>query len=198
MLPCGAGKTLVGIVAATTIKRSCLVLCNSSVSVEQWYNQFLMWTHLPKERVTRFTQGHKDPPHKEACVLVATYNMITHKGSRGADSKKVMDDKTLAKLFKKIDTDGGGTICSQELQDFIGLEAFPNPAEDVLNVRFDGVDGLADIRVFDLSGQVILSERTRVVPGMVITYGTDEFRPGIYILEVRNGLQRSTLRLTVK
>ena len=86
----------------------------------------------------------------------------------------------------------------EELQDFIGLEAFPNPAEDVLNVRFDGVDGLADIRVFDLSGQVILSERTRVVPGMVITYGTDEFRPGIYILEVRNGLQRSTLRLTVK
>ena len=36
VLPCGAGKTLVGIIAAATIKRSCLVLCNSSVSVEQW------------------------------------------------------------------------------------------------------------------------------------------------------------------
>ena len=86
----------------------------------------------------------------------------------------------------------------EEVQDFIGLEAFPNPAEDVLNIRFDGVDGLADIRVFDLSGQVILSERTRVVPGMVTTYGTESFRPGIYILEVRNGLRRSTLRPTVK
>ena len=37
-----------------------------------------------------------------------------------------------------------GTIIGiEEIQDFIGLEAFPNPAEDVLNVRFDGVDGLA-------------------------------------------------------
>ena len=65
-------------------------------------------------------------------------------------------------------------------------------------MRFDGVDGLADIRVFDLSGKVILAERTRVVPGMVTTYGTESFRPGVYILEVRNGLRRSTLRLTVK
>ena len=37
VLPCGAGKTLVGIVAACTVKRATLVLCNSSVSVEQWY-----------------------------------------------------------------------------------------------------------------------------------------------------------------
>mgnify|MGYP002620108338 CR=1 FL=1 len=92
-----------------------------------------------------------------------------------------------------------GTIIGiEEIQDYIGLEAFPNPAEDVLNVRFDGFDGLADIRVFDLTGKVILSERTRIVPGMVTTYGTEAFRPGVYILEVRNGLQRSTLRLTVK
>ncbi len=92
-----------------------------------------------------------------------------------------------------------GTIIGiEEIQDFIGLEAFPNPAEDVFNVRFDGFDGLADIRVFDLSGKVILAERTRVVPGMVTTHGTESFRPGVYILEVRNGLHRSTLRLTVK
>jgi DNA excision repair protein ERCC-3 len=30
VLPCGAGKTLVGITAACTIKKSCLVLCTSA------------------------------------------------------------------------------------------------------------------------------------------------------------------------
>lgn len=32
VLPCGAGKTLVGITAACTIKKSVIVLCTSSVS----------------------------------------------------------------------------------------------------------------------------------------------------------------------
>jgi DNA excision repair protein ERCC-3 len=34
VLPCGAGKTLTGIAAASTIKKSTVVLCNSGVSVE--------------------------------------------------------------------------------------------------------------------------------------------------------------------
>ena len=46
------------------------------------YNQFLMWTDIKKDRISRFTQAHKEPLHKEACVLVATYNMITHSGAR--------------------------------------------------------------------------------------------------------------------
>jgi len=34
VLPCGAGKTLAGITAACTIKKSIMVLCTSGVSVE--------------------------------------------------------------------------------------------------------------------------------------------------------------------
>jgi DNA excision repair protein ERCC-3 len=40
VLPCGAGKTLVGVTAATTINKRCLVLATSNVSVEQWRQQF--------------------------------------------------------------------------------------------------------------------------------------------------------------
>ena len=36
VLPCGAGKTLTGITAASYVKKSVLVLCNSNTSVEQW------------------------------------------------------------------------------------------------------------------------------------------------------------------
>lgn len=40
VLPCGSGKTLVGITAACTIKKRTMVLCTSGVAVEQWANQF--------------------------------------------------------------------------------------------------------------------------------------------------------------
>ena len=35
----GAGKTLVGVTAACTIRKRCLVLCTSAVAVEQWRSQ---------------------------------------------------------------------------------------------------------------------------------------------------------------
>ena len=46
VLPCGAGKTLVGIAAAATIRRSTLVVCPHTTSVEQWIAQFLNYTTL--------------------------------------------------------------------------------------------------------------------------------------------------------
>jgi len=92
VLPCGAGKTLVGITATTTIGRSCLVLCNSAVSVEQWYQQFLLWTTIPKDRIVRFTAATKEKPHPEACVVVSTYNMISFAGRRSKEAMEVMAD----------------------------------------------------------------------------------------------------------
>ena len=36
VLPCGAGKTLVGVTAACTVRKRCLVLCTSGVRVGGW------------------------------------------------------------------------------------------------------------------------------------------------------------------
>ena len=55
VLPCGAGKTLVGVTATTTIKRKTLVLCLNTVSVEQWVHQFRMWSTIDPQRITKFT-----------------------------------------------------------------------------------------------------------------------------------------------
>ena len=41
VLPCGAGKSLVGVTSCCTVKKRCLVLCNSAVSVEQWKTQVM-------------------------------------------------------------------------------------------------------------------------------------------------------------
>lgn len=53
MLPCGAGKSLVGVAAAARVKKSCLCLCTSSVSVDQWRHQFKLWSNLQDHQVIR-------------------------------------------------------------------------------------------------------------------------------------------------
>ena len=60
VLPCGAGKTLVGITAATTIRKSCIVLCTSSVSVMQWRQQFLQWSTIKESAISVFTADQKE------------------------------------------------------------------------------------------------------------------------------------------
>merc|ERR1719235_2743829 len=74
VLPCGAGKTLVGISAATRIRRRTLVLTTTSVAVDQWRRQFLMWTTTPPEDIYMLTGEQKRPiedPEGRACVLIS-------------------------------------------------------------------------------------------------------------------------------
>lgn len=91
VLPCGAGKTLVGITAACTIKKSVIVLCTSSVSVMQWRQQFLQWCTIQPESVAVFTSENKEMFTSAAGLVVSTYSMVANTRNRSHDSQKVMD-----------------------------------------------------------------------------------------------------------
>ncbi len=53
VLPCGAGKSLVGVSAAARIKKSCLCLVTNNVSVDQWRYQFKLWSTLGDHQIAR-------------------------------------------------------------------------------------------------------------------------------------------------
>mmetsp|Transcript_623 Transcript_623/g.1002 ORF Transcript_623/g.1002 Transcript_623/m.1002 type:complete len:795 (+) Transcript_623:115-2499(+) len=91
VLPCGAGKTLTGVTAAQTIKKSVVCLCTNAVSVLQWKFQFQLWTDIPDDRICCFTSDKKEQLHPESCVLITTYTMISFSGNRSDQSKQVMD-----------------------------------------------------------------------------------------------------------
>lgn len=91
VLPCGAGKTLVGITAACTIRKSIIVLCTSSVSVYQWRDQFLKWCTIPPEKVAVFTSENKEKFDSESGLVVSTYSMVANTRNRSHDSQKMMD-----------------------------------------------------------------------------------------------------------
>ena len=103
----GAGKSLVGVTAACTINKSCLVLCNSNVSVLQWKQQFKLWSTADDSKVRLFTSKDKERPSGEfffiaisrlndrsfqldSCVYISTYPMIARTENCNAETSEVM------------------------------------------------------------------------------------------------------------
>lgn len=88
VLPCGSGKTLVGITAICTIKKPTLVLCTSAVSVEQWKAQIKQFTNVKDDDIACFTSERKDVCDS---VIVSTYTMLCFSGKRSYEAQKAMD-----------------------------------------------------------------------------------------------------------
>ena len=92
VLPCGAGKTLVGITAAQTIKKSTIVFCTSVMAVEQWRNQFKLWTNIPDKYIYKFTRNTVGQKFNTDClIMITTYAMFAAGGIRSAKSREVIE-----------------------------------------------------------------------------------------------------------
>ncbi len=81
VLPCGAGKTIVGINALATLKRSTLVLTTSTTAVEQWKREILDKTDLAEDQVATYTGDSKNI----AAVTLATYQIVTYRAKKDGD-----------------------------------------------------------------------------------------------------------------
>lgn len=92
VLPCGAGKSLVGVSAACRIKKSCLCLATNAVSVDQWAFQFKLWSTIRDDQICRFTSDNKEKFRGNTGVVVTTYNMVAFGGKRSEDSEKIIEE----------------------------------------------------------------------------------------------------------
>lgn len=79
VLPPGAGKTLVGLVAMALIGQSTLVLTTNRTSVNQWRREILARTTAQPEQVAEYTGAHKGI----APITLSTYQMLTYRGDAG-------------------------------------------------------------------------------------------------------------------
>ncbi|KAI4106481.1 MAG: hypothetical protein L6R37_002173 [Teloschistes peruensis] len=91
VLPCGAGKTLVGITAACTVKKGVVILCTSSMSVVQWRNEFVKWSNISSNDIATFTSDNKEKFSGSTGIVVSTYSMVTQTRARSHDAQKMMD-----------------------------------------------------------------------------------------------------------
>jgi DNA excision repair protein ERCC-3 len=77
VLPCGAGKTVVGIGAMAAIGRSTLILSPNTIAVRQWVSELIERTSLTADQVGEYTGERKDIRP----VTVTTYQMLTYRAS---------------------------------------------------------------------------------------------------------------------
>lgn len=101
VLPCGAGKTVVGIAAMHLLQTNTLVLTTNTVAVRQWLREILDKTDLTEEHVGEYSGEHKNIRQ----VTVATYQILTHR-------KGKLDGFTHLDLF---DRGGFGLIIYDEV-----------------------------------------------------------------------------------
>ena len=78
VLPCGAGKTIVGISVIERLQVQTLILTTNITASRQWKSEILDKTSLTKEQI-----GEYSGEVKEICpITVATYNILTYRKNK--------------------------------------------------------------------------------------------------------------------
>jgi DNA excision repair protein ERCC-3 len=81
VLPCGSGKTIVGIAAMGLLKQNTLVLTTSLTAVKQWRRELLDKTTLNEDDIAEYTGETKNT----GPVTLSTYQVLTWRPDRESD-----------------------------------------------------------------------------------------------------------------
>ena len=80
VLPCGAGKTVIGIGCMGSLQTHTLVLTTNGTAVKQWKQELLDKTTLTEDQVGLYTGDTKEIKP----VTIATYQILTYRKTKGA------------------------------------------------------------------------------------------------------------------
>ncbi len=80
VLPCGSGKTMIGLGLMAEIANQTLIVTTNNVSVHQWRDELLDKTCLTPDLIGEFTGLEKTVKP----VTITTYQMLTHRPSKDA------------------------------------------------------------------------------------------------------------------
>ncbi len=81
VLPCGAGKTIVGIGVMQIVGAETLILVTNTLSIRQWKNEILDKTDIPESDIGEYSGEVKEIKP----ITIATYNILTHRKKKGGD-----------------------------------------------------------------------------------------------------------------
>jgi DNA excision repair protein ERCC-3 len=78
VLPCGAGKTVIGIASMVTLQCATLILTTNTSSVKQWKKEIIEKTNISEDLIGEYTGNNKEIRP----ITIATYQILTHKSQQ--------------------------------------------------------------------------------------------------------------------
>jgi len=81
VLPCGAGKTIVGISCMTQLQTSTLILTTNVTAIRQWKQELMDKTTLSEEEIGEYSGNTKEIRQ----VTIATYQIMTYRPDKEGD-----------------------------------------------------------------------------------------------------------------
>jgi DNA excision repair protein ERCC-3 len=88
VLPCGAGKTIVGITTMVEIQRATLILTPNTVAVRQWISEIIDKTDIAPEMVAEYTGDRKEI----APITVSTYQILTYRRASSTNKNGIDEE----------------------------------------------------------------------------------------------------------
>ncbi|CAN5910223.1 DEAD/DEAH box helicase [soil metagenome] len=95
VLPCGAGKTVIGMAAMAQAGASVLVVATSILAARQWIAELLDKTDIDREQVGEYSGEHK----QIRPITVATYQVLTWRDPNAADDARLTEAHPHLGLF---------------------------------------------------------------------------------------------------
>ena len=83
VLPCGSGKTIVGILAMEKCQSHTLILTTNVIASKQWKSELLNKTSLKESQIAEYNGSHKEI----ADVTIATYQILSYREKKNKEFK---------------------------------------------------------------------------------------------------------------
>lgn len=84
VLPCGSGKTVVGLSVMASLKTKTLILTPNVTAVHQWRREILNKTDVPEERIGEYSGERKEIRD----ITICTYQILTQSRTNEKDEKE--------------------------------------------------------------------------------------------------------------
>jgi DNA excision repair protein ERCC-3 len=111
VLPCGAGKTIVGMATMAQVQRATLILTPNTVAVRQWISEILDKTDIPPEMIGEYTGDRK----QIAPITVSTYQILTYRRSNENEENGSSEDSNNFPHFSLFTNYDWGLIIYDEV-----------------------------------------------------------------------------------